>query len=62
MARKSRADEIKELQEKDGKHSLNYTFHILRVLPKSMSIDEVLKLEIKYKEMYLTKVYGLNKN
>ena len=53
---------LEELKIKNEKHYINYTFHILRVLPKSISIDEVIKLETKYKDMYLTKIYGLNKN
>ena len=29
---------------------------------ESMSNEEIIKLESKYKEMYMTKVHGLNKN
>ena len=53
---------LKELKEKNEKHYLNYSFHILRVLPQSMSVDEIIRLESNYKDMYLTKIYGLNKN
>lgn len=51
-----------DLKEKDEKHFKNYYFHILKVLPQSMSIDDVIQLENKYKTMYLTRIYGLNKN
>lgn len=53
---------LMELNAEDERHYINYTFHILRILPQSMSNEEIIKLESKYKEMYMTKVHGLNKN
>lgn len=53
---------LEEFKEKDEQHYKNYYFHILRVLPQSMSVDEVIQQENKYKTMYLTRIYGLNKN
>ena len=53
---------LEELNAKDKKHYLNFSFHILQVLPHSMSVKEVIDLENKYKEIYLTRTFGLNKN
>ena len=53
---------LKELNDGDKEHYLNYSFHILRVLPHSMDVAEIIKLESMYKEIYMSKIYGLNKN
>ncbi|MDQ7860339.1 hypothetical protein RCO48_02485 [Peribacillus frigoritolerans] len=53
---------LKELIDADPQriHSLKYT--ILQPLPKHLTINEILKEEIKYKNKLGTRAYGLNLN
>ena len=53
---------LKELKEKDKEHYVNYNFMILKTLPIKMNPKEIQNIESDYKEKYLTRKYGLNKN
>ena len=40
----------------------NFQFSILQILPKTITQDEVVKIESLYKQKFLTKKFGLNDN
>ncbi len=40
----------------------NFQFSILQILPKTITLEEVIKIESLYKQKFLTREFGLNDN
>ena len=56
-------EEFIELFNKNGiEYFEKFKFIILQILPLKMSDREIVDIETKYKNKFLTKVFGLNKN
>lgn len=50
------------LLNKDSNYAANFSFTILRTLPKTLTKDEVIRYENLYKQKLGSKVFGLNSN
>lgn len=56
-------EELVELFKKNGPEYFNkFRYIILQILPLKISTKEIEKIETKYKNRYLTKICGLNRN
>lgn len=56
-------DELVELYNANGsEYFLEFKFILLQLLPLKMSEKEIVHIETKYKDKYLTKKFGLNRN
>ena len=53
---------LKELKIKEESSYLNFKFIILKTLPLGMPQSEIIQVESEYKEKFLTRKFGLNKN
>jgi hypothetical protein len=55
-------DKLKALIADDESYASNFRFTILHTLPKTLTKNEVIKYEVRYKEKLGTKAFGLNSN
>jgi hypothetical protein len=53
---------LKELLAEDGEHARNFQYTVLRTLPRTLTIPEVVRYEILYKRKLGTRAFGLNSN
>ena len=44
------------------KNIYNFKYLILHILPKKTSMKEIIKVESRYKQRFMTREFGLNAN
>lgn len=54
--------QLKELLAHNVAHAKNFTFTVLRTLPKTLTRNEVIAYEVLYKRKLGTRAFGLNSN
>ena len=54
--------QVKELICSNPDRYENFQFSVLQILPKTITQEEVIKIESLYKQKFLTKEFGLNDN